>query len=104
RRMDRIVELSSLGARVYGGNYDLYAERKAEEEAAAVHDLDTAEREAARVDRGVQATRERQARRDAAGLRARAKGDAPKLLLNAQAGRAQNTGARQGRLAERLRD
>ena len=39
RRMDRIVELSPLGATVYGGNYDLYAERKATERAAAAHDL-----------------------------------------------------------------
>ncbi|MEP5514532.1 MAG: ATP-binding cassette domain-containing protein, partial [Bauldia litoralis] len=29
RGMDRIVELSGLGARAYGGGYDLYAERKA---------------------------------------------------------------------------
>ena len=28
RRMDRIVELSGLGARLYGGNYDLYLQRK----------------------------------------------------------------------------
>src|SRR5690606_29478304 len=29
RRMDRIVELSGLGVTVYGGGYDLYADRKA---------------------------------------------------------------------------
>ena len=44
RQMDRIVELSGLGAKVYGGGYDLYAERKAEEEGAAVRDLEQAER------------------------------------------------------------
>ncbi|MFI4976099.1 MAG: ABC-F family ATP-binding cassette domain-containing protein [Caulobacterales bacterium] len=103
RRMDRVVELSSLGARVYGGNYDLYAERKAEEEAAAARDLDAAEREVTRVERAVQVARERKARRDAAGLRARAKGDAPKILLGAQAQRAENSAGRQRRLAERLR-
>jgi ATPase subunit of ABC transporter with duplicated ATPase domains len=37
--MDRIVELSGLGARVYGGGYDLYAQRKAEERAGAARDL-----------------------------------------------------------------
>ncbi len=42
RRMDRIVELTSLGANVYGGNYDLYAARKSEAEAAAAHDLERA--------------------------------------------------------------
>ena len=48
RPMDRIVELSSLGARIYGGGYDLYAARKREERAAAERDLDVAKRDAAR--------------------------------------------------------
>ena len=103
RRMDRIVELTSLGAAVYGGGYDLYAARKAEAEAAAERDLAAAEQALGRTDRGIQQTRERQARRDSAGRRARAKGDAPKILLNAQRQRSEETGGRQSRLAERLR-
>jgi len=103
RRMDRIVELTSLGARVYGGNYDLYAERKAAEEAAVAHDLADAERGQARVARETQAAAERKARRDAAGRRAQAKGGQPRLFLDAQAERAQVSGAREDRLAERLR-
>jgi len=103
RRMDRIVELTSLGAQIYGGNYDLYVARKAEMEAAAARDLETAEQALARTDRRVQATAERQARRNAAGRRKRAKGDAPKIMLNAMAQRAQETGARNTRLAERTR-
>ena len=51
RRMDRIVELSSLGPAAYGGGYDLYAARKAAERAAAEHGLDVAERDAARAAR-----------------------------------------------------
>ncbi|MBW8813893.1 MAG: ABC-F family ATP-binding cassette domain-containing protein [Caulobacterales bacterium] len=102
RRMDRIVELSGLGAQVYGGGYDLYAERKALGEAAAARDLADAEKAAARVAREVQLAAERKARRDAAGKRARAKGDAPKILLDAQAERAQASGGAQRRLAERL--
>ncbi|MGA0600864.1 ABC-F family ATP-binding cassette domain-containing protein [Caulobacter sp. KR2-114] len=103
RGMDRIVELSSLGARVYGGGYDLYADRKAEELAAAARDLDEAERAVARVGREAQQARERQARRDAAGQRARARSDAPKMLLDFRAERAERTGGRQARLAERQR-
>jgi len=103
RRMDRIVELSGLGARVYGGGYDLYAERKAAEAAAAARELADAKSEVARVARDVQVASERKARRDAAGRRARAKGDAPKMLLDAQAERAEATGGRQNRLAERLK-
>ena len=103
RRMDRIVELTSLGAGVFGGNYDLYAARKAEAEAAAARDLDRAEQTIARVGRDIRVARERKARSDAAGRRKRARGDAPKMLLDAQAERAENTGARQSRLAERQR-
>jgi ATPase subunit of ABC transporter with duplicated ATPase domains len=103
RRMDRIVELTSLGAEVFGGNYDLYAARKAEAEAAAERDLTRAEQALARTSRDIQTARERKARRDAAGRRARAKGDAPKMLLDAMAERAEVTGARQSRLAERMR-
>ena len=103
RRMDRIVELTSRGARVYGGGYDLYAERKAAEEAAAAHELAEAERAQARVARETQAAAERKARRDAAGRRAHAKGGQPRLFLDAQAERAEVSGAREGRLSERLR-
>lgn len=103
RKMDRIVELTSLEARVYGGGYDLYAERKAEAEAAAARELAEAEKQVARVNREVQVVAERKQRKDAAGKRARAKGDAPKILLDAKAGRAEASGGRGQRLAERLR-
>jgi ATPase subunit of ABC transporter with duplicated ATPase domains len=99
--MDRIVELSSLGAASYGGGYDLYAERKAQAQAAAEHDLDVAEREVRRAARDAQLARERKARRDAAGRRFAAKGSEPRILLGAQAQRAELSGARDSRLADR---
>jgi len=104
REMDRIVELTSLGGRVYGGNYDLYAARKADELAAAARELEAAERVAAAVEREAQAAREKQARRDAAGRRFAAKGSEPKILLGAQARRAEATAGRGSRLADRQRD
>ncbi len=103
RRMDRIVELTSLGAVVYGGNYDIYAARKAEAEAAAQRDLGHAEQALARTERGIQQVKERKTRSDAAGRRSRARNDMPKIMLNARAERAENTGAGLSRLAERLR-
>ena len=102
RGMDRIVELSSLGARSYGGGYDLYAERKALEADAAQRDLDHAEREVRRVTREAQVARERKERRDAAGRRFADRGGTPKILLGAMAERAENSGAKEGRLAEKL--
>ena len=103
RRMDRIVELTSLGANVYGGGYDLYAARKAEAEAAAAREMERASEALARTERGIQAAKERKARSDAAGRRARAKGGVPKIVLNARVSKAENSGGALTRLAERLR-
>lgn len=103
RRVDRIVELSSLGARVHGGGWDLYVERRDAERAAAERDLEQAERAIGRVQRETQIAQERQARRDRAGKAARANSSDPKILLDAQAQRAEESGARGQRLAERKR-
>jgi ATPase subunit of ABC transporter with duplicated ATPase domains len=102
RGVDRIVELSSLGARSYGGGWDLYAERKAEEARAAQRDLDHAEREVRRVAREAQVARERKDRRDAAGRKSADKGGAPRIVLGMMGERAENSGAREGKVAERL--
>ena len=101
RRMDRIIELSGLGVAVYGGAYDLYAERKAAERTAAERDLDTAERDAARIRREGQTALERKARRDKAGRVFAARKSEPKILLGAMAERAENSGARDNLLARR---
>jgi ATPase subunit of ABC transporter with duplicated ATPase domains len=102
RGMDRIVELSSLGARSYGGGWDLYAERKALEAEAAQRDLDHAEKEVRRVAREAQVARERKDRRDAAGRKFADRGGTPKIMLGMMAERAENSGAREGKLAEKL--
>ncbi len=103
RRVDRIVELSSLGARVHGGGWDLFIERRDAERAAAERDLEQAERAIGRVQRETQMAQERQARRDRTGKAARANNSDPKILLDAQAQRAEESGARGQRLAERKR-
>ena len=101
RRMDRIVELSGLGAATYGGGYDLYAQRKAAERAAAERSLETAEREVERAGREAQRAVERKARRDRAGRAFAMKRSEPKILLGAMKERAENSGAREDRLAQR---
>lgn len=103
RRVDRIVELSSLGGRVHGGGWDLFIERRDAERAAAERDLEQAERAIGRVQRETQMAQERQARRDRTGKAARANNSDPKILLDAQAQRAEESGARGQRLAERKR-
>ncbi len=101
RRMDRIVELSGLGVAVHGGNYDLYAGRKAAERAAAERDLDVAERGAAQAARESQKAAEKKARRDKAGRAFAARKSEPKILLGAMAERAENSGGRETLLAQR---
>lgn len=101
RRMDRIVEVSSLGARVYGGGWDLYAERRATERALAEQRLDEAEREAGRAMRERQRSVEKRARRDRAGGAYAASGSAPKIVLGGMKRRAEESAGRESRLAER---
>ncbi len=103
RRMDRIIELSGLGARVYGGGYDLYAERRAEERAAAAQALDNAERGARQARREAQAARERQDQRNAAGRKVAAGGGVPRIVLGAMKRRAEATSGRLDRLGDRQR-
>jgi ATPase subunit of ABC transporter with duplicated ATPase domains len=101
--MDSIVELTTLGAARYGGNWSHYRERKALELAAARHDLFEAEKRLSQVAEQAQASAERQSRRRRAGERKRARGDAPKVLLNKMRNDSENTGGAQHRLAERQR-
>ncbi|MGI6850681.1 ABC-F family ATP-binding cassette domain-containing protein [Mesorhizobium sp. 1B3] len=102
--MDAIVELTSLGATRYGGNWSRYRERKTTELAAARDDLVHAEQRVEEIERRAQTTAERKARRDAAGRRKRAKGDMPRILLNGLKNRSENTAGGNARLAEDRRE
>ena len=101
RRMDRIVELSGLGVRVYGGNWDDYRARRDADDAAAERELASARAALRKAERRAREVRERQARREAQGRRRAAKGGAPKILLTAQKARAEATGARVRAITER---
>ena len=101
RQMDRIVELSGLGARVYGGGWDLYAERRAAELALAEQRLDEAGREADRAARERQQAVEKKSRRDRAGRAYAASGSAPKISLGGMKRRAEESAGKESRLAER---
>lgn len=101
--MDTIVELTSLGATRYGGNWSHYRSRKALELAAAQHDLADAERRISELDRQTQAVAERKAHKDSAGQRKAQRGDMPRILLGARKERAEGTSGENARLAERRR-
>lgn len=101
--MDAIVELTSLEATRYGGNWSQYQERKALELAAVQHDLADAEKRVAEVARSAQATAERQARRDRIGRKKAARGDMPRIVAGGLKERSEATGGDNARLAERRR-
>ncbi|MBJ3783668.1 ABC-F family ATP-binding cassette domain-containing protein [Devosia sediminis] len=102
--MDAIVELTGLGATVYGGNYSHYRERKALELANAQRDLDVAERQIRDAARAAQEARERQDKRDAGGRKKAAKGDISKIILGGMKRRAEATAGGLDKLAEKQAD
>ncbi len=99
-RMDAIVELSSLGAARFGGNYTAWRQQKDIELAAAAHDLDSAQRQRDQAARRAQEAAERKARRDGRGQRQRGTGSQPKILLDAAKGRAEASHGANARLRE----
>jgi ATPase subunit of ABC transporter with duplicated ATPase domains len=84
--MDEIVELTSLGATRYGGNWSHY--------------LEVAENKSAEIARATQLASERKARKDSGGRRKAAKGDMPRILLGGMKERAENSGGAGARLAD----
>jgi ATPase subunit of ABC transporter with duplicated ATPase domains len=101
--MDAIVELTSLGARRYGGNWSRYRERKAVELAAVRHDLAHAGKHLAEIDGKAQQAAERKARKDSGGRNKRAKGDMPRILAGARKDRSEDSGGKSAQIAERRR-
>lgn len=89
QEMDAIVELTSLGAARYGGNYSAFRHRKNAELDAVVRDLAHAEKNRKEIARRSQQTAERKARKDSVGHKSRAKGDKPKIMMDASKGRAE---------------
>ncbi len=103
RHVDRIVELSTQGARAYGGNFDEYSGAREAERAAAEANLQSAEQEMRQSERRAQRLHERQERRDAGGRRARTGSSDPKILLDARKQRAEDTAGRGKLLGEKLK-
>lgn len=101
--MDAIVELTSLGATRYGGNWSGYREQKAVELAAVKHDLAHAEKRVSEMDGKAQEVAEKQARKDSGGRKKRAKGDMPRILAGARRDRSEDSGGKNAQIAERRR-
>lgn len=81
RHVDATVELTSLGATRFGGNWDFYDARKTVELAATEQKLAHAEKTAAELDRRSQVAAERMERHAAGGSRRNARGDLPRIVM-----------------------
>ena len=101
-RVDRIVELTTVGVTVFGGAWPAFAEARDAARRRAAADLDDASDALRKVERAVQTAREKKARRDKAGRARRAKGGASRMFLDAEKQRAEISGARENHLADRL--
>lgn len=102
--MDRTLELSQTGARLYAGGWSDYRAEKAAEVARAEAGLDRAERSLKTTEAAVQRQREKKAKRDSAGRAWRAKDIDPRVYLDRQKGRAEKTLGRDNHLADHLLD
>ncbi|AUW60138.1 ABC transporter [Sphingobium sp. SCG-1] len=103
-RMDRIVELNPVEIRIVSGGWSAFSAARDAEHARAEAELDRADAALRLTRLATQAAREAKDRRDKAGHAFAAKRPEPKILLGAQAERAENSSGNARRLAERQID
>ncbi|MCK6264675.1 ATP-binding cassette domain-containing protein [Vibrio sp. ZSDE26] len=82
RKMDRIWELSTLGLTQYGGNFDFYTQQKQQEFLAIERQANSVTKQQKRLEVEAQKNREKFEQRAAKGMKERAKGGTPKIVLN----------------------
>lgn len=97
--MDAIIELTTIGARRYGGNWSRFQERKVLELAAAEHDLADAEKTFGEIARTAQVQVERKARKDGVGKRKAERGDMPRIAAGGLKMQSEVTSGENARLA-----
>jgi ATPase subunit of ABC transporter with duplicated ATPase domains len=94
--MNQIVELSTLGINVYGGNYNSYLEQKNLEKEAQLRQLKDAKKYVQKISTNIKKTRDHHAKQQRAGKKLRKSGSQAKILLNAMADRSSRN---QGKIA-----
>ncbi len=110
--MERIVELSPLGLRSYGGNYAFYAQAKAQEQQSAMADLDRAKQDRRRAAQTMRDQRERQEKRQTRAAKGAKQANQAKILLDRQKERSDQSMGKlhrqqadaQAALSQRVRD
>ena len=96
--MDQILELSPLGAKIYGGNYTAYVAQHEIEQKAKIRQLQDAKKALHKTKQAIQQTQEKLAQRARKGKSARKTGSQSKLILDSMEER---SGKTQGKLSIR---
>lgn len=89
--MDEIIELTQLGAKKYGGNYDHYDELKKLEESAKLRQLEDAQKNLQHTRHMIQSTHEKHNQKQAYGRALRKSGSVDKMTANSKRGRSERT-------------
>lgn len=89
--MDEIIELTTLGAKSYGGNYEAYILQKDLEHTAALQQLQDAKKALTQRLSSIQQASEKHAQRAAYGKNLRKTGSIDKLSANAAKGRSERS-------------
>ncbi len=82
REVDEIWQLSDLGLKVFGGNYDFYKQQNDTERQALERQILSVEKQQKKLKQQAQCEREKAQQREAQGNRLRRDGSQPKLLLD----------------------
>lgn len=88
RNMNEIWELSTLGLRTFGGNYDDYAAQNEAEQKAVERQLNNNLKQQKLLETQAQRNREKAEQRAAHGAKQRKSGSQPKILMDAKKGKA----------------
>jgi len=102
--MEEIVELSSLGANSYGGNYDAYTSQKELDKAAKIQQLHDAKKEILKAKKSIQVSREKHEQKQAYGQKLRKSGATDKLSANAAKGRSEHSQSKMLIKEERMQE
>ncbi len=89
--MDEIVELNTLGASRYGGNYDAYFQQKSIEKAAKEQQLQDAKKLMQKTKITTQASREKHEQKQSYGKELKRSGSIDKIGANSKKGRSERT-------------
>lgn len=102
--LTRIVDLSSLGLRSYGGNYAFYAQSKHQERSHALQQLEQRKQERQREEKAIRDQREKLAKRQAQGNRRAHSANQANILLGRQKERSENASGKHHQQYSRLRE